>query len=501
MNDTIARLQAVVNRHDADGMAACSRPTTAASSPPIPTAASAVPSRWPPTGASCSKGARPDHRHDRSHDRRPDDVDGVGLARPPRRRVGLRHARRHSHGAERRGPDRLGAAVHGTGRAGRRGDRRDGPALSGRAADPRRTASRVAEGVVVTPPGGVSQATCRATARATRLRSFRTLPSSWGKFMAACPTKVPRILSVSSGRRPAVRGRRSGQAGSAAGSSCSACPPSCWASAPPSPAGPTGRSSPAADRRSRRGRRLGRPDGRWRHRDADHTDGVLVRSVPVLLPPTASAAPTLSRSRRRPPTRRPSRRWREAETAEQAPSRRRLADRLLDDGATQAAVAAAAAHGPGRAGRRRGQGPRAEDRLRPGHVRLGLGGHRPQRLRHPQRHPARDLTGETFKPGTHGCVVLTGTLPTRTPAARSPSCAAGTSRRRADRPRGRAVRRLAEGRAAAGRRHAATAFANDPLNLLAVDGPLNMPKGDGDAATWLPPASPTAARTSPGRWR
>jgi hypothetical protein len=31
------------------------------------------------------------------------------------------------------------------------------------------------------------------------------------------------------------------------------------------------------------------------------------------------------------------------------------------------------------------------------------------------------------------------------------------------------------------------AFANDPLNLLAVDGPANMQKSDGDAATWLPP--------------
>lgn len=31
------------------------------------------------------------------------------------------------------------------------------------------------------------------------------------------------------------------------------------------------------------------------------------------------------------------------------------------------------------------------------------------------------------------------------------------------------------------------AFANDPLNLLAVDGPLNSQKSDGDAATWLPP--------------
>jgi hypothetical protein len=28
---------------------------------------------------------------------------------------------------------------------------------------------------------------------------------------------------------------------------------------------------------------------------------------------------------------------------------------------------------------------------------------------------------------------------------------------------------------------------NDPLNLLAVDGPTNQQKGDGDAATWLPP--------------
>lgn len=30
-------------------------------------------------------------------------------------------------------------------------------------------------------------------------------------------------------------------------------------------------------------------------------------------------------------------------------------------------------------------------------------------------------------------------------------------------------------------------FYNDPLNLLAVDGPTNNNKGDGDAATWLPP--------------
>ncbi|MGI9226662.1 MAG: HNH endonuclease family protein [Candidatus Nanopelagicaceae bacterium] len=32
-----------------------------------------------------------------------------------------------------------------------------------------------------------------------------------------------------------------------------------------------------------------------------------------------------------------------------------------------------------------------------------------------------------------------------------------------------------------------TQLANDPLNLLAVQGRLNSQKGDGDAATWLPP--------------
>ena len=30
-------------------------------------------------------------------------------------------------------------------------------------------------------------------------------------------------------------------------------------------------------------------------------------------------------------------------------------------------------------------------------------------------------------------------------------------------------------------------LANDPIELLAVDGPTNEAKGDGDAATWLPP--------------
>ncbi|MGY1637720.1 DUF1524 domain-containing protein [Geodermatophilus sp. SYSU D00742] len=100
---------------------------------------------------------------------------------------------------------------------------------------------------------------------------------------------------------------------------------------------------------------------------------------------------------------------------------------------------------------------------------------------------ARDLTGETFRPGTGDCVVLTGTL------------ADPYSGRTIEFRRGEdtsddvqidhvvalsdAWQKGAQGWDAERR----TAFANDPLNLLAVDGPLNMQKGDGDAATWLPP--------------
>ncbi len=38
------------------------------------------------------------------------------------------------------------------------------------------------------------------------------------------------------------------------------------------------------------------------------------------------------------------------------------------------------------------------------------------------------------------------------------------------------------------------ALANDPLNLMAVDGPANQKKADGDAATWLPPNKPYRCR-------
>ncbi|MGY2004928.1 GmrSD restriction endonuclease domain-containing protein [Blastococcus sp. SYSU DS1024] len=100
---------------------------------------------------------------------------------------------------------------------------------------------------------------------------------------------------------------------------------------------------------------------------------------------------------------------------------------------------------------------------------------------------ARDLTGETFQPGTRDCVVATGTLA-------DPYSGETISFRRgqdtSDDVQVDHVVALSDAwqKGAQGwdedRR---VRFANDPLNLLAVDGPLNMQKGDGDAATWLPP--------------
>ncbi|GAA1254885.1 HNH endonuclease family protein [Arthrobacter pascens] len=100
---------------------------------------------------------------------------------------------------------------------------------------------------------------------------------------------------------------------------------------------------------------------------------------------------------------------------------------------------------------------------------------------------ARDLEGETFKPGTQNCVVATGTLAdkytgktirfvrgNKTSAAvqidhviaLSDAWQKGAQRLSADKRR---------------------QLANDPLNLMAADGPTNGAKGDKDAATWLPP--------------
>ncbi|WP_098958810.1 HNH endonuclease family protein [Pseudonocardia sp. N23] len=104
---------------------------------------------------------------------------------------------------------------------------------------------------------------------------------------------------------------------------------------------------------------------------------------------------------------------------------------------------------------------------------------------------ARDMTGETFKPGTHDCVVLTGTL--HDPYTGKDIVfqrGQGTSEKvQID----HVVAISDAWQKGAQQLDAPTRklLGNDPLNLLAVDGPTNQSKGDGDAATWLPPSKPS----------
>ncbi|WP_408066038.1 GmrSD restriction endonuclease domain-containing protein [[Mycobacterium] zoologicum] len=99
----------------------------------------------------------------------------------------------------------------------------------------------------------------------------------------------------------------------------------------------------------------------------------------------------------------------------------------------------------------------------------------------------RDLVDIELKPGTNDCVVLSGVLNdpyTRTaiPFQRG----RGTSRAvQIDHivALSDAWQKGAQGWDELTRRN----FANDPANLQATDGPINEEKGDGDAATWLPP--------------
>jgi hypothetical protein len=100
---------------------------------------------------------------------------------------------------------------------------------------------------------------------------------------------------------------------------------------------------------------------------------------------------------------------------------------------------------------------------------------------------ARDLVDVRFRPGTQDCVVLTGTLVDPYGGSTiSFTRGEGTSEAvQIDHvvALSDAWQKGAQSWDEAKR----TEFANDPLELLAVDGPTNSAKGDGDAATWLPP--------------
>jgi hypothetical protein len=99
----------------------------------------------------------------------------------------------------------------------------------------------------------------------------------------------------------------------------------------------------------------------------------------------------------------------------------------------------------------------------------------------------RDLTAYVVKAGTRGCLVLRGTLhdPYTSTTIAFLRGQSTSSRVQIDH-----VVALSDAWQKGAQQlsyERRTAFANDPLNLLAVDGPTNQRKGDGDAATWLPP--------------
>lgn len=99
----------------------------------------------------------------------------------------------------------------------------------------------------------------------------------------------------------------------------------------------------------------------------------------------------------------------------------------------------------------------------------------------------RDLRHVVIKPGTHGCLVLSGKL-------RSPYSGHEIGFERGAQSglvQIDHVVPLADAWAKGAQQldaHEREDLANDPLNLMAVDGGLNGSKGAGDAATWRPPA-------------
>ncbi len=100
---------------------------------------------------------------------------------------------------------------------------------------------------------------------------------------------------------------------------------------------------------------------------------------------------------------------------------------------------------------------------------------------------ARDLTNVTYRPGTRDCVVETGTLADPYSGTLISFVKGNTTSNDVQIDHVVALSDAWQKGAQQWNGDTRIAFANDPLNLLAVSGPLNMQKGDGDTATWLPP--------------
>jgi hypothetical protein len=99
----------------------------------------------------------------------------------------------------------------------------------------------------------------------------------------------------------------------------------------------------------------------------------------------------------------------------------------------------------------------------------------------------RDLTGEVFKEKTRECVVLSGTLIDPFSGETINFVRGNMSSMEVQIDHVVAMSNAWQTGAFKLSVKERTAFANDPMNLLAVKGRLNSQKGDGDAATWLPP--------------
>ncbi|MEI6307735.1 MAG: HNH endonuclease family protein [Actinomycetes bacterium] len=96
----------------------------------------------------------------------------------------------------------------------------------------------------------------------------------------------------------------------------------------------------------------------------------------------------------------------------------------------------------------------------------------------------RDLTTVIFKVGTKDCKVITGSL---LDPYSGKVISFSSTKSTVDIDHVVALSNAWQTGAAYFDKSKREAIANDPLNLLAVDYSLNRQKGDGDAATWLPP--------------
>jgi hypothetical protein len=99
----------------------------------------------------------------------------------------------------------------------------------------------------------------------------------------------------------------------------------------------------------------------------------------------------------------------------------------------------------------------------------------------------RDLTEKTFKPRTRNCVVLSGDLLDPYSGTLIHFLRGEKTSNEVQIDHIVSLSNAWQTGAFKLTNERRTALANDPLELLAVKGSLNLQKSDGDAATWLPP--------------